>query len=118
VAGVTDTTRQRSEASIQRAILLDSECQRVAVLWRNHVGRVTAQGRTHTFGLCVGSADIVGIHRVSGRFVAIEAKTSTGRVSPEQDMFLRLVARCGGLCGVARSVDDARAILRGERNDR
>jgi hypothetical protein len=110
-------TSHSSESAIQRAIRLDPEVNRLAVFWRNHVGEATdATTRVrHVFGLCVGSSDLIGLLRENGRFVAIETKSLTGRLSPEQSMFLRLVARCGGLCGVARSVDDARAILRGDK---
>ncbi len=47
-------------------------------------------------------------------FVAIEAKGPRGRLTPEQSAFLDLVRRSGGRGGGARSVEDARRILRGD----
>ena len=40
------------------------------------------------------------------RFLAIEVKTKTGKVSLDQAKFLKLVNESGGLGFVARSVDD------------
>ena len=51
-----------------------------------------------------GISDILGIWE--GRFLAIEIKTKTGRVSDHQKEFLRCINQFGGLGFVARSVDD------------
>ena len=58
-----------------------------------------------------GVSDLIGW--TQGRFVAVEVKGPRGRVTDEQAAFLELVRRSGGLAGVARSVDDARAIIEG-----
>ena len=58
-----------------------------------------------------GVSDLIGW--THGRFVAVEVKGPRGRVTDEQAAFLELVRRSGGLAGVARSVDDARAIIEG-----
>ena len=58
-----------------------------------------------------GVSDLIGW--THGRFVAIEVKAPRGRLTDEQAAFLDLVRRSGGLAGVARSIDDARAILEG-----
>lgn len=79
------------------------------VLWRNSTG-YDAENRVR-YGLGVGGADLVGL--CSGRFIGIECKTPTGRVSPEQRMWIALVRANGGRAGVARSVDDARRIVMG-----
>lgn len=63
-----------------------------------------------------GLADIGGISD-TGRYVGIEAKTATGRVSDEQRAFMRMVRSFGGLAGVARSDQDVADILRGEIRD-
>jgi hypothetical protein len=62
------------------------------------------------FGLCKGSADIIGI-APGGRFLAVEVKTKTGRVSPDQARFIEHVKAKGGVAGVARSVQDALDII-------
>lgn len=87
-----------------RAALCAVEGVRV---WRNNVGVDTMRGIR--YGLGVGSPDLVGI--AWGRFVGLEVKTPTGRVSKEQTMWLDMVRRFGGVAGVARSVDDAIAIV-------
>jgi hypothetical protein len=61
-------------------------------------------------GLCVGSADIIGIGP-GGRFFGIETKSTTGRQSPEQKLFGAAVVTAGGIYGVARSEVDALAVV-------
>lgn len=79
------------------------------VLWRNNTG-VAIQGTTRVrYGLCVGSSDLIGI--ANGRFVALEVKTQSGRVAPEQAQFLALVNARGGIGRVVRSVEDAMAAV-------
>lgn len=65
-----------------------------------------ADARVIVFGLCVGSADIIGI-APDGRFLAVEVKTAKGKTTPEQERFIFNVQLAGGIAGVARSVDDA-----------
>lgn len=111
------------ESDIQNAIMIalsDAGC----TVWRNNVG-IGWQGRMSRTrmgsvllddprplhaGLCVGSSDIIGI-TADGRFLAIEVKTKTGRVSDEQQRFIDAVRRKGGVAGVARSVADALKLL-------
>lgn len=83
--------------------------------------QVTLQGAHKIpFGLCVGSADLIGI-APDGRFLAVEVKVPesgsrrAGRVSPEQRDFLAAVNAAGGLGGIARSVEDALALISGAR---
>jgi hypothetical protein len=99
------------EREIQHAIRLSlgSEPGRV-VLWRNNVGVATARdGSVVRYGLCNGSSDLIGL-TAEGQFVAVEIKAARGRLSPEQEQFLALVLRMGGRAGVARTVEEARAI--------
>lgn len=42
----------------------------------------------------------------NGRFIGIEVKTITGKISPEQLEFIRRINEAGGLAFVARSLDD------------
>ena len=55
------------------------------------------------------TADMVG--RTLAVFSALEIKTRTGRVTPQQSAFLKAVNDNGGKAGVARSVEDARAVI-------
>lgn len=63
------------------------------------------------FGLCVGSADIIGIHKPTGRFLAIEVKTKTGKPTKEQINFIEQVRAANGISGIARSVQEALDLL-------
>ena len=83
-----------SEHEIQQRIRL--ACGRGAVrLWRNNTGAlVDQQGRLARFGLCKGSSDLIGLRSLEitpemagqrvAQFVALEVKTASGVVSPEQ----------------------------------
>ena len=59
-----------------------------------------------------GVSDIIGWTE-HGRFVAIEVKAGRRQPTDEQAAFIELVRRSGGLAGVARSVQEARAIIEG-----
>jgi len=87
-------------------------------LFRNNTGTLRDQdGRPVQFGLCKGSADLIGWKRVTitpemvgqqvAVFTSIEVKTPTGRIRPEQQQWLDAVQAAGGIAGVARSVEDA-----------
>ena len=111
----------QSEHEIQQRIRL--ACGRGAVrLWRNNTGAlVDQQGRFVRFGLCKGSSDLIGLRSLEitpelvgrriARFVALEIKTDSGSVSPEQWAFLQLVTQLGGVAAVCRSIEQAQAVL-------
>lgn len=118
----------RSEESNLVARLLLRCSQLGARIFRNNVGRLRdANGRVVTYGLCVGSSDLIGylpvvitsdmVGQTIARFVAIECKSPTGRLRPEQERFLAVVQGHGGLACVARSVEDAETLLVGSRDD-
>ena len=91
-------------------------------LFRNNTGTLRDQhGRPVQFGLCKGSADLIGWRTVTvtpemvgtqvAVFLSIEVKTPTGRLRPEQQQWLDAVQAAGGIAGVARSVSDAERLL-------
>lgn len=83
------------------------------LVWRNNVGVLKdASGRPIRYGLCVGSADLIGV-APDGKFLAVEVKTATGRTSEAQDRFIAAVLRLGGRAGVARSPEGAVRIATG-----
>ena len=83
------------------------------IVWRNNVGVLKdAIGRPIRYGLCVGSADLIGI-APDGKFLSVEVKTATGRTSEAQDRFIAAVLRLGGRAGVARSPEGAVRIATG-----
>ena len=91
-------------------------------LWRNNVGVLRdQQGRPVRFGLCEGSADLIGYHTVTvtpdmvgqrlAVFTAVEVKAPAGRPTPQQSAFLEHVRQAGGRAGIARSIEDAERIV-------
>ena len=93
-------------------------------LWRNNCGVLRdQQGRPVRFGLCEGSADLIGYHSVTitpdmvgqtvAVFAAVEVKAERGRPTPAQTAFLEHVRQAGGRAGIARSIGDAERILEG-----
>lgn len=53
-----------------------------------------------------GVADIIGIHKPSGKFIAIECKKERSYPSKEQKWFLETINKFGGIAFVARTIDD------------
>jgi hypothetical protein len=105
-----------TEAQLTAAILDALSRSGRGMFFRNNTGKLQdARGRWVTFGLGVGSPDIVGISSDGpggvGRFVGIEIKTETGRVSPEQAAWLGAARKAGALVGVVRSVREALALV-------
>lgn len=113
------------ESDLMRAIMIAVSAAGCTV-WRNNTGtayqgrtihksdgQVTlADSRIITFGLCVGSADIIGIRHRDGRLIAIEVKTGNGRATVEQQRFIEHIKQSGGIAGVARNTDDAIDIIK------
>jgi hypothetical protein len=110
-----------SEQSIQQEIRI--ACSTGATrLFRNNTGTLRDQhGRPVQFGLCKGSADLIGYRSITitpdmvgqqvAVFTSIEVKTLTGRIRPEQRAWMEKIQAAGGIAGVARSVEDAKALL-------
>jgi hypothetical protein len=112
-----------NEAEIQARILLKIGALPRTRLFRNTVGEgwqgkiisktresvTLAHPRYVTFGLCVGSSDLIGWH--GGRFLAVEVKDAAGKARADQERFINAVLTAGGIAGVARSPDDALLLL-------
>lgn len=114
-----------TETRLMHLIMLalsDAGC----IVWRNNTGKAWQGKPIHRagnqvtladafqipYGLCVGSADLIGVSPC-GRFLAVEVKTATGRVSKEQQIFIDAVRRSGGIAGIARSIEEALELVRG-----
>jgi len=111
-----------SEQTIQQNIRLALGTRPDLRLFRNNTGTLRdANGRPVQFGLCKGSADLIGWRTVTitpdmvgqqvAVFTSIEVKTPTGRISPEQHAWHAAVNSAGGIAGIARSVSDALKIF-------
>jgi hypothetical protein len=84
---------------------------RVAWAERMNTGAVTVDSRYLRFGF-TGCPDIIGQLK-DGRLLAIECKAARGRLTPSQAAFLARCEKNLGVCGVARSIEDAKAIIEG-----
>lgn len=102
---------QITESTIQNEIRWALGQRGDLVLWRNNVGVAVNGSSRVVYGLAPGSADLIGILAPSGRFVALEIKTPTGKTTKEQELFLQLVRTRGGFAAVVRSVDEANAAI-------
>jgi len=95
--------RDRKEGDVVAAVLKVCEAYGVFA-WRNNTGALRTEKRFVRFGK-KGSADILGI-LPGGRFLAIECKSRSGHVTPEQHDFLARVEREGGLAIVVKDTID------------
>lgn len=105
---VLDSLPEPTEAQTQRAIL-DYLLARGHYVWRNNTGMFTGEykGRKRFIRAGLkGSADIIGVERVSGQLIAIEVKRRGGKIRPEQLEFIAEITRRRGLAFVAYSLDD------------
>lgn len=103
-----------TEARIQSEILLRLGSRPDVVLWRNSVGvAVPMSGDSPQRYGQVGSPDLLGSVTVRGVAVAlgVEVKTATGRVRPEQERWIAGHLARGWIVFVARSADEAHAML-------
>lgn len=96
-----------------------------SVLFRNNVGALRDRhGRLVRFGLAKGSSDYIGwtsvvvtaemVGKTVAIFTGIETKTLIGKATKEQLYFIGRVNGDGGRAGIARCVEDAMDIVKGE----
>ena len=124
------------EAAVQAGIRLAVGGRPDIRLWRNNTGMawtgeatrigpdvLLRNARPLRAGLCTGSLDLIGLRAITiseymlgqtiGVFLAIDAKSpDRPRTTEEQERFIELVQRLGGLAGTARSVEEARLIAK------
>lgn len=87
--------------------------ERGHLLCRNNSGVAQLKGRYVRFGVGPvggGGGDLIGLTSW-GQFVSIEIKVGKDRQSSKQAKWEAWVRRRGGIAGVARSVDDALALV-------
>lgn len=92
-----------TEKQIQQASLDWLALNRIFA-WRNNTGAYKIEGRFIRFGH-KGSSDILGI-LPDGKFLAIEIKGKNGRITIEQDEFLKRINDNGGVGFVAHDLND------------
>ena len=108
--GVQKETRLQNQIRLAVSENFDN-----VILWRNHTGAFKSpNGQLVKFGLCPGSADLIGIALQDGvgRFVAMEIKLPGEKPRQDQVRFLERVRELGGISGAVTSVEEAIALLR------
>lgn len=124
-----------AERDTQARILLALGARPDVRLFRNNVGMgwagrlvenrnglvILADARPLHAGLCAGSSDLIGWTTVTvtpamvgqpvALFTAVEVKAARGRATDDQRRFIDAVVRFGGIAGLARSPDDAAALI-------
>ena len=100
------------EGSVKKQIRRALEMSGI-VVWNNVVAVAKLRsGFWSHVGLCVGSADLIGLVPPHGRFLGIETKRPRGaREAEAQKQWIEMVRRMGGVAGFARSVNDAMALV-------
>jgi len=106
-----------SEADITRAVISWMDRHDIK-WWRMPLGAVMHQigGKmVYKKNPLKGFPDIAGVlkRRDKGRFFAIELKTKTGKLSPEQIMWQMNLEESGAAVAVVRSIEDLETFFRG-----
>ena len=103
--------------ALVKLILLKLGSRRDLRLWEAPVGlaRSLDGARTFRYGL-VGCADIIGIYKPGGRFVAIEAKVGDDVQRPSQHAFAGMLESFGGVYVIAYSPEEAEETLLAKLN--
>ncbi|MBI5972011.1 VRR-NUC domain-containing protein [Staphylococcus caledonicus] len=102
-----------SEQKIQNDIILAIN-KRGHRLWRANAGKVITKDNRIIKLLPKGFPDTFGFRKDDGKFIAIEVKTERGKLRPEQINFKIFAESQNILYGVARSVEEAIAIVEEE----
>ena len=103
----------KSEAWIQHEILKAWGCHPRLRAWRQNTGVAQFGDRAVRFGV-PGCADILGLIAPSGRMLAIEVKSESGKQSDAQKRFQGMIQGFGGLYVLARSLEDVDRALAAE----
>ena len=104
------------ETEIAKAVREAVNASRLAYVFRVQSG--TRSGGRFRMAEA-GTPDAIGyIRDGSGRMVAIEVKTSSGKLSLTQEEWMANAQAAGVLCIVARSPEDAIVSLLADRNER
>lgn len=83
-----------------------------AIVWRNNQGAYKdPKGYYVRYGVCnPGGSDLIGIFR--GKFLAIETKMPGKKPTAEQQLFIDIIKKSGGIAGVVTCIDDLVELLK------
>lgn len=59
-----------------------------------------------------GISDIIGFHKRTGIFIAVEIKAGKDKLRPDQERFLADVKKAGGFTMVVKTMDDVELIYK------
>lgn len=110
---------KKTEKQVQNEIMCALSRPPWSLVFRNNVGKANmGRGNWVAYGVGgEGGSDLICC--VRGRFVAIECKSATGRLSLKQQNFLKAINNAGGISFVARSAEEALHLLEeGMNNER
>lgn len=110
------------ETALLRTLLIHTSALGMR-LFRNNVGVLQdARGQHVRYGLCVGSADLIGwtpvtitpsmVGHTVAVFTALETKAGLNRATDAQRRFLDAVNAQGGIAALVRELADADAALK------
>ena len=74
-------------------------------VYKNNTGAIKTNDRYQAYGL-PGSADILGIQPITGRFLALEVKTGNAKQNKQQLAFEKAVLKRNGIYKIIRSLED------------
>lgn len=97
------------ETNIQNQIRKD--ISDIAVTFRANNYAFKIGDRYMKSGLPKGFPDLFGFRRSDQKFLVLEIKTETGRLSKEQKAILENFKSAGVIAGVARNSDEARRLI-------
>lgn len=103
----------KSEATIQSEILVEAN-KRGHRLWRSNAGSIQTKHGGVVKLYPRGYPDLTGFRKSDGKFVVIEVKKPSGRLSDHQKKFAEWASTQPIIYGVARSKEDAIKIIEEE----
>jgi hypothetical protein len=101
-----------AHSALVNRILMRYSVRPDLTLWKMNTGvaRALYGERVMRYGID-GGTDIIGIMKPDGRWIAIEVKTGSGELRPNQRAFRQVMLDHGALYILARHEDDVRAAL-------
>ncbi|MBR9701062.1 hypothetical protein GOV11_04310 [Candidatus Woesearchaeota archaeon] len=103
--------KKEKESDIQKAIVQYFKCRGIFCWVNKTQGTYDVAKRTFRRNTTMkGIPDILGVMQ-GGRMLAIEVKSKTGSLTPEQRNFIENANSLGAFSGMCRSVKDAEKLL-------
>lgn len=123
IAKHTPPPKKKTESNDLLPRLIKKASELGSRLWRNNVGTLMDRyGHRVTYGLCIGSSDLIGYtvrvvtpEMVGSKiavFTAIEAKAARGVATDRQVEFVRSVNVDGGIAQIVRSPEELHFVLK------